>query len=129
MIVSIDFDDTWTKDPEAWRAFARTMHGRGHVVIVTTNRYDLPIVAREVFETVATSSVRDVIFAGAKPKRAAARERGYEVDVWIDDRPEMVIWGRSHPLAHHCVCRTWPTPSRHPGHHPGCPQARGVVVG
>jgi hypothetical protein len=95
VIISIDFDGTWTRDPPAWRAFAKMLDRRGHTVIVTTNRYDVPFFSGQVRRAVGTSAVREVIFAGAKPKRQAARERGYKVDVWVDDIPEMVLWGRA----------------------------------
>ncbi len=126
MIISIDFDETWTQDPDAWRAFARLLRGRGHTVIVTTNRYPIPIGVQEVYRAVATSAVADIIFAGAKPKREAARERGHRVDVWVDDAPEMVIWGRHHPNPARCECRTWAAPGAPGVHHPRCPRA-GVV--
>jgi hypothetical protein len=125
VIISIDFDETWTQDPEAWRTFARLLQRRGHTVIVTTNRYPLPLVAQEVYASVRTKAVRDIIFAGAKPKREAARERGYRVDVWVDDTPEMVLWGRHHPNPGLCVCRTWPGAQPERAHHRACRQARG----
>lgn len=129
MIISIDFDQTWTQDPEAWRMFARLLAGRGHTVIVTTNRYDLPLVSHEVYAAVGTRAVRDIIFAGPKPKRQAARERGYHVDVWVDDMPEMVLWGRHHPDPSRCICRGWARRSGIEGHHGACPQRPSAVVG
>jgi len=129
MVISVDFDETWTKDPEAWRTFARLFRGRGHTIIVTTNRDDIPGFSDLVRRAVGTRAVKEVIFAGAKPKRRAASERGYDVDVWIDDHPEMVVWGRYHPLHTHCECRDWPGP-RPPGHHhPLCPTRSRSVVG
>lgn len=130
MIVSIDFDGTWTEDPVAWRAFAKMLVRRGHTVIVTTNRDDIPGFSNEVYETVGTSAVKEVIFAGAKPKRQAARERGYKVDVWVDDMPEMVVFGQYHPKAAHCICRMWPGPrSPKNAHHRLCPMRAWGMVG
>lgn len=31
-----------------------------------------------------------IIYAGGKLKEAAARERGHEVDIWVDDMPGTV---------------------------------------
>lgn len=130
MIISIDFDDTWTRDPDAWRTFARLLHGRGHTVLVTTNRYAIPLATGEVYRVVGTRSVKEVIFAGAKPKRQAAREKGYDVDVWVDDSPEMVFWGRHHPNPSWCECRAWPRARRsRGGHHRLCPLYKAGMVG
>lgn len=128
MIISIDYDGTWTHDPELWRQLARMFAARGHTVIVTTNRYDLPVVSHEVRSRVSTEAVTEIIFAGATPKRVAARERGYLVDVWVDDIPETVLWGRHHPDPRRCECRGWARRRLGRGHHPRCPHRAGVVI-
>lgn len=92
MTISLDFDDTFTADPELWTAFVQQAHARGHTVLLTTNR---PwAFRREVHKAVAGLPFREVIFAGRTPKRLAARQRGYEVDVWVDDLPHTVDLGR-----------------------------------
>jgi hypothetical protein len=131
VIISIDFDDTWTQDPEAWREFARMLNGRGHTVLVTTNRYKTQPSLREVRGVVGTGAIQEVIFAGTKPKRVAASERGYDVDVWADDSPEMVFLGLGHcPDSRRCECRKWPGHRRpRGGHHKLCPLFDPGVVG
>lgn len=93
MILSLDFDDTWTADPELWQAFCRQAKRRGHTVILTTNREPYPGHVREVQEA-AAPWVDHIIFAGRRPKRDAAAEQGYAVDVWLDDFPSSVDFGR-----------------------------------
>lgn len=92
MTISLDFDDTFTADPKLWTAFVRQAHARGHTVLLVTNR---PALFRaEVDAAVAGLPFREVIFAGRTPKRLAARRRGYEVHVWVDDLPHTVEYGR-----------------------------------
>ena len=92
MIISIDYDDTWSADPGLWSRFARQAARRGHTVILVTNRIGTPMDARELGRY-AGRFVEQVIFAGLGPKRAAAVGAGYDVDVWIDDLPETVAGG------------------------------------
>lgn len=93
MILSLDFDDTWTADPELWQMFCRQAKRRGHTVILVTNREPFPHYVREVHGA-AAPWVDHIIFAGRRPKRDAAAEQGYDVDVWLDDYPSSVDFGR-----------------------------------
>ena len=94
MVISIDYDDTWTADPNGWQQVVTMMRKRGHVVILVTNRPNIPRFTREVMRDVERF-VDDVIFAGVPtPKRQAASNLGYNVDVWIDDYPSAVDFGR-----------------------------------
>lgn len=81
---SIDFDGTFTVDPELFRALVVLLQRRGHRVILTSQRCRqfLP----EIEE--ALGNVRlPIVFASGLSKEAAAREFGYDVDVWMDDSP------------------------------------------
>lgn len=93
MIVSLDYDDTWTADPAVWRAVAALLRARGHTVIAVTNRYDIPRFSEPVKRDMSRH-VDAIIFAGPLPKRRAAAEYGYNVDIWIDDYPSAVDYGR-----------------------------------
>jgi len=93
MIISIDFDDTWTADPDLWKAFARQAKRRGHTVILATNRAPRRDLMFPV-EQAVTPWVDAIVFAGPSPKREAVARRGYDVDVWIDDYPSSVDYGR-----------------------------------
>lgn len=91
MLIAIDYDDTWSKDPVFWRSFCRHAAGAGHRVIMVTNRQGD---ARDVRELRSLRScVCEIIFAQEGPKRNAARARGYRPHVWIDDNPSTVDHG------------------------------------
>lgn len=90
MTLSIDFDRTWTQDPNGWASVARFFRDRGHTVLLVTNRSRLR--HHHVFEVQqhCRDHVDAIIFAGEQPKRVAARQAGYHVDVWVDDTPESI---------------------------------------
>ena len=94
MVISIDYDETWSADPPLWAEFALNAQDAGHIVILTTNRPNAEGFREEVYEDCA-EYVTAVIFAGTLPKQTAARYFGYDVDVWIDDLPHTVTEGRS----------------------------------
>lgn len=91
MVIAIDYDDTFTQDPAFWRRFCMMAMGSGHHVILVTNRQGTRQDARELQRL--RGCVREIIFAQEGPKRYAARVRGYDPHVWIDDNPSTVDYG------------------------------------
>lgn len=84
MLISLDFDGTFTLATQVWFNFVRECQIRDHEIITVTHRRDT-IANRQV---IADAGVDwPVIFAYDKPKKFAAIEAGYAVDVWIDDAP------------------------------------------
>lgn len=99
--IAIDFDETFTADPSLWTVFLFHAAGRGHRVVMVTGRADRVMysdpsrhwgdeVRAALREVELDRLPLPVVFAGEKPKRLAAAEAGYAVDVWIDDDPEHV---------------------------------------
>lgn len=93
MVISLDYDDTFTADPELWRPFVELAQRRGHQVVCITGRDRLPDWDREPRLPPGVA----VILAGGELKRTAARRAGVRVDVWIDDVPGL-IEGQRTPL-------------------------------
>jgi glycine/D-amino acid oxidase-like deaminating enzyme len=83
---AIDYDGTWTTDPEAFQAFAALLRRRGHTVIIVTSR----VTGWSEVNDACGRHVDDIVMAGRAWKREAAKSAGYKVDVWIDDRPEII---------------------------------------
>ena len=83
---AIDYDATWTVDPEAFRAFAALLRRRGHRVLLVTAR----VSGHAEVELETGAHVDRVIFSGAELKRVTCERLGEKVGVWIDDNPEMV---------------------------------------
>ncbi len=86
MTIAIDYDDTYTRDPGFWDQVIALAQHRGHAVICVTSRTAADTLGLASLAQVLTA----VIFAGATPKREAARAMGYDVSVWIDDMPETI---------------------------------------
>lgn len=86
MIFGLDYDGTFTADPDLWRRFIADAQRCGHSVVCVTGRKALPDYSREPR---LPDSV-PVVLAGDQWKRHAAAKAGFAVNVWIDDMPEMV---------------------------------------
>jgi hypothetical protein len=96
MVIGLDFDGTVTLDPPFWRTFIEMAKASNHTVVVATYRNPLSVSLREeVHATVGADTlvvfVRDQWDGGdAIWKEQAIRRAGYEVDVWIDDTPDLI---------------------------------------
>lgn len=83
-LIAIDYDDTWTDDPELFAEFSKLAQSRGHEVICVTargpeqglNELRLPI---PVYGT-----------SGAPKREYMNTRHGMWVDIWIDDMPEII---------------------------------------
>jgi hypothetical protein len=90
MIVAIDYDDTWTLAPREWNQVVELLMHNGHTVIMVTQRVEPWL--DEPREVAALMGVK--MFWGSAPKREIAAMNGYNVDVWIDDSPEGILYER-----------------------------------
>ena len=88
MIISLDYDSTYTEDPEMWDEFIANAKKRGHKVVCVTAR-------RETEENVEQCSIPGVLtfFTALASKIGFMEKRGIKVDVWIDDNPRVVVEG------------------------------------
>lgn len=83
---AVDYDHTFTADPEATREMVANLQRRGHVCVLVTGRSDDNGWGDAVRRDVGT--LMPIVFAGGTWKRDAAARAGYPVDIWIDDSPE-----------------------------------------
>jgi hypothetical protein len=93
LTISIDFDRTFSADPELWGQFAREAVSQGNVVVMITRREDTPEDRAKIEETLgeyfdAFSMI--VLAGGSRQKEEAASEAGIKVDIWIDDSPQTI---------------------------------------
>lgn len=88
-VFALDFDDTFTADPEFWSDFVIRSQARGHVVICISACRDT-FQNRRKREEQLPSGVK-IYCSYDKPKIQFADERNLGVTVWIDDCPEMIV--------------------------------------
>jgi len=91
--IGLDFDCTFTSDIEFWRLFVQLCVKRGHQVVLVTARHDTPenhALVRDVIGGPTLLQLAGVVFTSRGPKRPHATERGFQIDIWIDDLPEFV---------------------------------------
>lgn len=86
---SLDYDQTYTRDPKMWDSFITLALGQGHTLYVVTMRYDIPVEADVVREALA-SKVHGIYFTGRKAKQSFMYQQGISIDVWVDDQPAFV---------------------------------------
>jgi hypothetical protein len=88
VLISLDYDDTYTRDPCLWNTFVEAAALRGHTVIVVTMRGRVE--GAEV-EAALKDRVHSIVFTDRRAKKPFMEGLGYNVDVWIDDMPFFVL--------------------------------------
>lgn len=88
MIIAIDYDNTYSSDPECFNNVIALFKAFGHTVICVTGRSNDGIMDIPVRESIG--KLVPVIFAGQDWKQVAAEKHGYKVNIWIDDMPMMI---------------------------------------
>jgi hypothetical protein len=84
--IALDYDKTYTADPDLWSRFILDATERGHLVICVTGRVPSQPVSIEPPIPVVYASLN----SRSGYKRHAAEAAGLKVDVWIDDMPGMI---------------------------------------
>tara|TARA_R110000868_G_scaffold20396_3_gene86378 strand:+ start:1002 stop:1331 length:330 start_codon:yes stop_codon:yes gene_type:complete len=82
--IALDFDETYTADPEMWDLFVYLSQQRNHNVTFVTyrdSRYE-----NADIRTAAAKLGIEIVFTGGKQKQHC-----YDADIWIDDSPETIV--------------------------------------
>lgn len=88
LLFAIDYDGTYSLDPEIFNIIIQILKKAGHEVICVTGRS-----GDKESDNVVRASIGKlvpVIFAGKKYKYDAAKDAGFYVDIWIDDNPSSI---------------------------------------
>lgn len=98
LLISLDYDRTYTAAPGLWRSFVAMAAERGNRVVCITRREDTEQNREELRLAFADLDVADLILCGTgTQKRDAAAAAGLDVDVWIDDHPEGIVAAPNEP--------------------------------
>lgn len=88
MLIALDYDETYTADPEFWDMVISAAEYRGHTVICATMRHE-----HEGADVIAAlgKKVEKIIFTGRKAKHEFVQKAGYYPSVWVDDSPHWLF--------------------------------------
>lgn len=88
--IALDFDDTFTLDPQRWAEFVHLFcsRGSGWSVKFVTFRYETD--RNEDIEYWAEKLGIDIIYCGGVQKAQVCAENSWTPDVWIDDMPILI---------------------------------------
>lgn len=90
MKISIDFDETYTEDPQLWDQFIQLALSRGHEVYCITMRSytEGPEIRASVGQLVPEANIH---YTDRKAKRPFMEALGINIGVWIDDSPHWIL--------------------------------------
>ena len=88
MLIALDYDGTYTLDPNLWDAFILLAKQNNHSVICVTMRYEDE--SEDVINNLS-SKVDKIIFTCRKAKLKFIEDLGYKPDIWIDDMPHWLF--------------------------------------
>jgi HK97 family phage prohead protease len=92
LVISLDYDRTFTSAPGLWRSFVNMATAAGNRVVCISRREATDENREELRNAFDGLDVSDTILCGSgQQKRDAAAQAGLEVDVWIDDYPEGIV--------------------------------------
>lgn len=88
LLIALDYDGTYTADPEFWLEFIKFATARGHEVVVATMRNDdeLDDICDDLYEV-----VNRVIPTNRNAKRTFLKSFGIKPHIWIDDQPHFIV--------------------------------------
>lgn len=90
VVIAIDYDDTYTADPDLWDHFIQKARELGHKVVCVSCRRT----GGDNHDILKQGPKVPVYFTNMAPKRWYMDRNGISVDIWIDDMPECVTDGR-----------------------------------
>jgi len=85
MLIAIDYDETYTRDPGTWNSVILLLKRLGHRVVCVTSRSNTHD-NRTALGNILPLDIH-VIFCNYNAKAEMTRKAGYHVDIWIDDNP------------------------------------------
>lgn len=88
MLIAIDFDGTYTKDPDLWLRFVRDSRACGHYVMIVTMRHEHE---NEQIDRQLSGKVDRIVYTGGKSKMRHMLFLGLKPDIWIDDEPHWIF--------------------------------------
>lgn len=92
MLIALDYDDTFTRDPLGWQSVCAILKVRGHTIVGATMRNHFE--AKDI-NPIYLEICTEIYFSNREAKRAFLAREGVFPDVWIDDNPEFICYSAS----------------------------------
>ncbi len=91
MLVALDYDETFTRDPSTWRQVISVLRAAGHKIVVVTLRDTSRNEAEPVL--LALHDHVDAVFFTSRRAKAEYMFDHHQlfVHVWIDDNPLFIL--------------------------------------
>jgi hypothetical protein len=90
LLIVIDYDFTFTADPELWTEFVLSAQKKGHeVMCVTLRSHKIESEYEEVVNSIGKFC--NIIFTSRNAKKKYLMDRGIYPNIWIDDEPEHIF--------------------------------------
>lgn len=95
MRFGIDYDQTWTEDPELFAMFVKMIWKRGHSACIVTLRDRSDASYHEIRQSVDKhlgdkAEALPIVHCGGEWKKHVTDAMHLEVDVWVDDTPNFI---------------------------------------
>lgn len=88
MLISLDYDKTWTTAPALWEGMVKTFKAANHRFVCVTSRAATEANKKELAGSIGKHM--PIVYCNHQPKVEEANKAGYQPDIWIDDRPETI---------------------------------------
>ena len=88
MNISLDYDDTYTRNPELWDMIVRQFQAKGDKVFLVTWRFpdeEVPGITK------LRATLSGIHFTCRTAKEKYMFDQGINIHVWIDDNPRSII--------------------------------------
>jgi len=91
---ALDFDGTFTEDPQLWAAFVTLGISRGHTFFCVTARRNTEENTDLINEQFEEHGIQmPIIFSNLGSKLDEVERRGIKIDIWLDDAPYAIVRG------------------------------------
>lgn len=88
LLIALDYDGTYTADPEFWLDFIKMSEARGHEIVVATMRTPEE---KETMDDKLLDAIPWVVTTSRKAKKQFLLDYGIAPDIWIDDHPLFLL--------------------------------------
>lgn len=85
--IAIDYDDTLSLNILMWQKIIDLFNSFGFIIYVVTYRD-----SSQFDDIYRFNFVKDYIYTSAKAKKQYCKDMGIDIDIWIDDCPESIIY-------------------------------------